>query len=166
MEFQLSYFKSSHGGRSLVGYSPRGRKELDTTEQLHFHFGVIKKQISFCSLNLKPVHFRMKWQPLDLEMKGPNHFTGSADSHTPHMLLLFPQLNAPAHWIYSPFPAMLCSHRDAQRTFHIPILTTSSLILSILKPRSISYCFTYHGICLHILSSKSKQAIFLQSCQS
>ena len=25
----------SHGQRSLVGYSPRGRKELDTTEQLH-----------------------------------------------------------------------------------------------------------------------------------
>ena len=25
----------SHGGRSLVGYSPRGRKELDTTERLH-----------------------------------------------------------------------------------------------------------------------------------
>ena len=25
----------SHGGRSLVGYSPWGRKELDTTEQLH-----------------------------------------------------------------------------------------------------------------------------------
>ena len=26
---------NSHGRRSLVGYSPRGRKELDTTEQLH-----------------------------------------------------------------------------------------------------------------------------------
>ena len=26
----------SHGLRSLVGYSPWGRKELDTTEQLHF----------------------------------------------------------------------------------------------------------------------------------
>ena len=26
----------SHGGRSLVGYSPRGRKEPDTTERLHF----------------------------------------------------------------------------------------------------------------------------------
>ena len=26
----------SHGLRSLVGYSPRGRKQLDTTEQLHF----------------------------------------------------------------------------------------------------------------------------------
>ena len=28
----------SHGWRSLVGYSPQGRKELDTTERLHFHF--------------------------------------------------------------------------------------------------------------------------------
>ena len=25
--------------RSLVGYSPRGRKESDSTERLHFHFG-------------------------------------------------------------------------------------------------------------------------------
>ena len=28
----------AHGRRSLVGYSPRGRKESDTTERLHFHF--------------------------------------------------------------------------------------------------------------------------------
>ena len=28
----------SHGRRSLIGYSPWGRKESDTTEQLHFHF--------------------------------------------------------------------------------------------------------------------------------
>ena len=28
----------SHGRRSLIGYSPWGRKELDTTAQLHFHF--------------------------------------------------------------------------------------------------------------------------------
>ena len=26
----------SHGRRSLVGYSPRGQKESDTTERLHF----------------------------------------------------------------------------------------------------------------------------------
>ena len=31
----------SHGQRSLVGYSPRGRKESDMTEQLHFHFHFI-----------------------------------------------------------------------------------------------------------------------------
>ena len=28
----------SHGQRSLVGYSPWGRKDLDMTERLHFHF--------------------------------------------------------------------------------------------------------------------------------
>ena len=28
----------SHGRRNLMGYSPRGLKELDTTEWLHFHF--------------------------------------------------------------------------------------------------------------------------------
>ena len=28
----------SHGWRSLVGYRPQGHKELDTTEQLNFHF--------------------------------------------------------------------------------------------------------------------------------
>ena len=29
-----------HGLRSLVGYSPFGRKESDTTERLHFHFSL------------------------------------------------------------------------------------------------------------------------------
>ena len=30
----------SHGQRILVGCSPWGRKELDTTEQFHFHFSL------------------------------------------------------------------------------------------------------------------------------
>ena len=30
----------SHGRRSLVGCSPWGRTELDTTERLHFHFSL------------------------------------------------------------------------------------------------------------------------------
>ena len=30
----------SHGQRSLVGYSPWGRKESDMTERLHFHFSL------------------------------------------------------------------------------------------------------------------------------
>ena len=33
----------SHGRRNLVGYSPWGCKEWDTTERLHFHFSQIKK---------------------------------------------------------------------------------------------------------------------------
>ena len=30
----------SHGQRSLVGCSPRGHEESDTTERLHFHFSL------------------------------------------------------------------------------------------------------------------------------
>ena len=33
---QYSCLEKSHGRRSLVGYSPRGLKELDMTERLHF----------------------------------------------------------------------------------------------------------------------------------
>ena len=32
--------EESHGWRSLVGYSPWGREESDTTERLHFHFSL------------------------------------------------------------------------------------------------------------------------------
>ena len=31
----------SHGWRSLVGYSPQGSKEPDTTERLHFQYSVV-----------------------------------------------------------------------------------------------------------------------------
>ena len=33
---QYSCPEKSHGWRNLVGYSPWGHKELDTTERLHF----------------------------------------------------------------------------------------------------------------------------------
>ena len=42
----------SHGWMSLVGCSPWGRYESDTTEQLHFHFSLF----TF-------THWRRKWQP-------------------------------------------------------------------------------------------------------
>ena len=32
--------RKSHGWRSLVGYSPLGRKESDMNERLHFHFSL------------------------------------------------------------------------------------------------------------------------------
>ena len=38
-----------HGQRSLVGYSPWGHKESDTTERLHFHFLSILKWSSVSS---------------------------------------------------------------------------------------------------------------------
>ena len=37
---QYSCLEKSHGWRSLVGCSPWGLGELDTTEQLHFHFSL------------------------------------------------------------------------------------------------------------------------------
>ena len=36
----------SHGRRSLVGCSPWGREESDTTEQLHFHFHALEKEMA------------------------------------------------------------------------------------------------------------------------
>ena len=40
----------THGQGSLVGYSPWGRKELDTTEQLHWWFGVTTSKLYFIHL--------------------------------------------------------------------------------------------------------------------
>ena len=37
---QYSFLEKSHGWRSLVGCSPWGYKQLDTTERLHFHFSL------------------------------------------------------------------------------------------------------------------------------
>ena len=48
----------SYGQRSLVGYSPWGRKELDTTERLHFTSAIHRKRnsqgcmLSPCLFNL------------------------------------------------------------------------------------------------------------------
>ena len=36
----------SHGRKNLVGYSPRGRKESDTTERLHFFTFVLDMELS------------------------------------------------------------------------------------------------------------------------
>ena len=38
-----------HGRRSLVGCSPWGGEESDTTERLHFHFPVLVKEMATCS---------------------------------------------------------------------------------------------------------------------
>ena len=41
----------SHGGRSVVGYSPWGRKEWDSTKRLHLHS---KEQEVIDQINIKP----------------------------------------------------------------------------------------------------------------
>ena len=45
-----------HGWRSLVGYSPQGRKELDMTEQFHFQQLLASRiMLAFLSPNLASV---------------------------------------------------------------------------------------------------------------
>ena len=51
----------SHGRRSLVSYSPRGRKESDTTERLHFNLMKVKEEsekvwLKFNTQNLRSWH--------------------------------------------------------------------------------------------------------------
>ena len=53
-----------HGRRSLVGCSPRGCKESDTTERLHFHFPLF-------------MHWRRKWQPTPMFSPGESQGRGS-----------------------------------------------------------------------------------------
>ena len=42
-----AYWRRAHGQRSLVGYSPRGHKELETTEATE-HAGTERQQILSC----------------------------------------------------------------------------------------------------------------------
>jgi len=55
---QYSCLEKSHGQRSLVGYSPWGRKESDTTEQLHFlSFFLMILSISVASIVMSTFPF-------------------------------------------------------------------------------------------------------------
>ena len=68
--------RGSHGWRSLVGYSPWGRKELDTTERLHF---TLEKELATHSSILA---WKIPWteEPEGLQAMGSqrvrlSHFT-------------------------------------------------------------------------------------------
>ena len=50
----------SHGQRRLAGFSPRGCKESDTTERLHFHF-------SLSCLNLNCSHRKKEMIIIELD---------------------------------------------------------------------------------------------------
>ena len=52
----------SHGWRSLIGYSPWGRKELDTTEQLNSNEGNDRKLLPKKSRNLMVWERRSLWK--------------------------------------------------------------------------------------------------------
>ena len=57
-----------HGQRSLVGYSPRDRKESDTTERRHVTHFIL-------------YHWRRKWQPTPVFSPGKSHGQRSLAGH-------------------------------------------------------------------------------------
>ena len=59
-------FGRDYGWRSLVGYSPWGLEESDTTERLHFHFSLF----TF-------MHWRRKWQLTPVFLPGESQGRGS-----------------------------------------------------------------------------------------
>ena len=65
LPLQYSCLQKSHGWRSLVGYSPWGRKESDTAEQLHFlsivAFGVGNGSPPWCSCLEHPMDRGAWW---------------------------------------------------------------------------------------------------------
>ena len=56
----------SHGRRSLVGFSPWGCEESETTERLHFHFSLFTFS-----------RWRSKWQPTPVFLPGESQGRGS-----------------------------------------------------------------------------------------
>ena len=61
----------SHGQRSLVGCSPWGHEESDTTEQLHFHyhFHALEKEMATHS-SVLPWRIPGRWEPGGLPSMG------------------------------------------------------------------------------------------------
>ena len=51
----------SHGERSLVGNSPRGHKDSDTTERLPFTFTFLLGPYHFCLLSSPSLHEMFPW---------------------------------------------------------------------------------------------------------
>ena len=63
----------SHGWRSLVGCSPQGHKESDTTERLHFHFSLS----CIGEGNGNPLHSVLAWRTPGTGEPGGLPSTGS-----------------------------------------------------------------------------------------
>ena len=65
----------SHGWRNLVGYSPWGRKELDMTERLHFHFHTNNWAFLVAQMVKSPpaVQKRRQWHPTPVLLPGKPH---------------------------------------------------------------------------------------------
>ena len=116
-----------HGLRSLVGYSPWGRKESDTTEQLHFHFhwpphGLCHSGVLHFQVVPSSEHLRTKWRMRKLHLPGPWRRSPIWDealislagflpsfritSHSHQACRSLPMMRLAPHSLYHLFPAV------------------------------------------------------------
>ena len=84
----------SLGQRNLVGYSPWGHKESDTTERLHFHFQEINKCIYIAKKKKREREAKESppVQPLPLPLK--HHFPCSFEDSGQHISINLDSLPA------------------------------------------------------------------------
>ena len=75
----------SHGGRSLVGYSPWGRQESDATEPLHF---TIPQLGSFLKIHRESSRQECSFPPLSISLTSVLAFQLSFSSHINHWFIL------------------------------------------------------------------------------
>ena len=71
--------EESYGVRRLVGYSPWGCKELDTTERLHFHFTFIAKfrlKLKKVGKTTRPFRYDLNQIPYNYTVEVTNKFKG------------------------------------------------------------------------------------------
>ena len=89
----------SHGWRSLVGYSPWGRKELNTTEQIHFleveldlpgsasgkEPGCQCRRHKRCRVNpwVGKIPWRRAWPPTPVFLRGESHGQNRLAGYSP-----------------------------------------------------------------------------------
>ena len=100
----------SHGWRSLVGCSPWGGEESDTTERLHFHFSLAcigegNGNPLQCSCLENPRDEGAWWAAIYGVAQGRTRLKRCSSSSSAYMSMLF------SHFI-PPSPSPLCVHKS------------------------------------------------------
>ena len=94
---QYCCLENPHGQRSLVGYSPQGRKESDMTEVTKYaciglHWWLSGKESTCqcrrprrCELDpwVRKIRWRRKWQPTPVFLPGESHGQRSQEGYSP-----------------------------------------------------------------------------------
>ena len=113
---QYSCLENPHGQRSLVGQSPQGRKELDSTEQLSGHYKGCLEELTWrhSALNAD-------------KRKGSTH-TGKFYRIQPIASSLFYSIQPLHSWLISLYRSFTCKSFPVQLLLNIPLCLKSCFL--------------------------------------